>query len=99
APFDRTMVTAASPALEPHWLQRISAHSLLVVPPALASALAHVACGMGAAGVFHGRLARPPYLMALRAPPELGAADEDPTRGAPPDGVPSGRHTKRGVAA
>jgi len=58
APFDRIMVTAATPDLEPAWLDQLAERGLLLAPLALAPGLAFVVRGSVANGVFHGRLTR-----------------------------------------
>lgn len=78
APYDRIMVTAATPDLEPAWLEQLSEQGLLLAPLALAPGLAYVVCGTVRAGVFHGRLTRAAYFMALRAEGEVGEAIERP---------------------
>lgn len=76
APFDRIVVTAATPDLEPAWLEQLDARGLLQAPLALAPGLAYVLRGAVSRGVFHGRLTRPAYFMPLRAEEESGAGDE-----------------------
>jgi protein-L-isoaspartate(D-aspartate) O-methyltransferase len=80
APYDRIMVTAATPDLEPAWLEQVNPGGLVVAPLALAPGLAYVACGSVQQGVFSGRLTRPAYFMPLRAEGETGntAATESP---------------------
>src|SRR5262249_22095473 len=43
APFDRIMVTAATPDLEPAWLEQLAEGGLLLAPLALAPGLAYLA--------------------------------------------------------
>jgi protein-L-isoaspartate(D-aspartate) O-methyltransferase len=76
APYDRLMVTAATPHLEQAWLEQLAAASLLSAPLALAPGLAFVTCGTVSNGIFEGRLVRAAYFMPLRAEDELGTADE-----------------------
>jgi protein-L-isoaspartate O-methyltransferase len=76
--FDRIMVTAATPDLEPAWLEQLSEHGLLLAPLVLAPGLAYVACGTVSAGVFQGRLTRAAYFMSLRAEGDLGESTEKP---------------------
>jgi protein-L-isoaspartate(D-aspartate) O-methyltransferase len=66
APFDRIMVTAATPDVEPAWLEQLANGGRLVAPLALAPGLAFVVRGTVTAGVFDGRLTRPAYFMPLR---------------------------------
>jgi protein-L-isoaspartate(D-aspartate) O-methyltransferase len=84
APFDRIMVTAATPDLEPAWLEQLSADGLLLAPLALAPSLAYVVCGSASGGVFTGRLTRAAYFMPLRCEGEPGETVGD---GAPPRGA------------
>jgi len=83
APYDRIMVTAATPDLEPAWLDQLADRGLLLAPLALAPGLAYVVRGTVTGGVFHGRLTRAAYFMPLRAEGETGASDLDPL---PPGG-------------
>ncbi len=76
APFDRIMVTAATPDLEPAWLEQLSEHGLLLAPLALAPGLAYVVRGTVSAGVFHGRLTRAAYFMSLRAEGDVAVSVE-----------------------
>jgi protein-L-isoaspartate O-methyltransferase len=78
APFDRIMVTAATPDLEPAWLEQLSEQGLMVAPLVLAPGLAYVVCGTVSEGVFQGRLTRAAYFMALRAEGDTGTAMERP---------------------
>jgi protein-L-isoaspartate(D-aspartate) O-methyltransferase len=78
APFDRIIVTAASPDLEPAWLEQLSAQGLLLAPLALAPGLAYVVRGTVTEGVFHGRLTRAAYFMALRTEGDTGESTETP---------------------
>ena len=78
APFDRIMVTAATPDLEPAWLEQLSAQGRLLAPLALAPGLAYVVCGAVRERVFQGRLTRAAYFMALRAETDTGMATEAP---------------------
>ena len=82
APFDRIMVTAATPDLEPAWLEQLAPGGLLLAPLALAPGLAFVVCGTVAGGVFEGRLTRAAFFMPLRAEGEVGAPGPE----APPPG-------------
>jgi protein-L-isoaspartate(D-aspartate) O-methyltransferase len=76
APFDRIIVTAATPDLEPAWLEQLSAHGRLLAPLTLAPGLASVVCGTVSEGVFQGRLTRAAYFMPLRAEGETDTAAE-----------------------
>jgi protein-L-isoaspartate(D-aspartate) O-methyltransferase len=67
APFDRIVVTAATPDLEPAWLEQLAGDGLLLAPMELAPGLAYLVCGGLRGGCFEGRLTRPAYFMPLRA--------------------------------
>jgi protein-L-isoaspartate(D-aspartate) O-methyltransferase len=67
APFDRIVVTAATPDLEPAWLEQLAGDGLLLAPMELAPGLAYLVCGGVRGGCFEGRLTRPAYFMPLRA--------------------------------
>jgi protein-L-isoaspartate(D-aspartate) O-methyltransferase len=81
APFDRIVVTAATPDLEPAWLRQLSDCGLVQAPLALAPGLAYIVQGEVRHGRFEGRLTRPAYFMPLRAEQEVG-------RGGPDDSAP-----------
>jgi protein-L-isoaspartate(D-aspartate) O-methyltransferase len=78
APFERIMVTAATPDLEPAWLEQLADRGLLLAPLALAPGLAFVLRGTVTDGIFHGRLTRAAYFMPLRTEGEAGRDDSDP---------------------
>jgi protein-L-isoaspartate(D-aspartate) O-methyltransferase len=81
APFDRIMVTAATPDLEPAWLNHLAPRGLLLAPWELAPGLAFLVRGRVVEGsLFEGRLVRPAYFMPLRKEDETGT-------GAAPGGV------------
>ncbi len=82
APFDRVMVTAATPDLEPAWLDQLAPGGRLLAPLALAPGLAFVVCGTVTDGVFDGRLTRAAFFMPLRSEGEAGEDGAD----APPAG-------------
>src|SRR5207245_2580927 len=52
APYDRIMVTAATPDLEPAWLEQLADGGLLLAPLVLAPGLAFVVRGSVSEGVF-----------------------------------------------
>ncbi len=74
-PFDRIMVTAATPDLEPAWLEQLAPGGVLVAPLVLGPGLSFVVRGTVRGGVFRGRLTRPAYFMPLRAEGEAGTGD------------------------
>jgi protein-L-isoaspartate(D-aspartate) O-methyltransferase len=76
APYDRIMVTAATPDLEPAWLEQLAPGGLLSAPLALAPGLAYVVRGTASDGVFDGRLIRAAYFMPLRSEGATGRDDE-----------------------
>jgi hypothetical protein len=80
APYDRIQVTAASPDLEPAWLEQLTAGGLLQVPLELAPGLAYLLQGSVRNGRFEGRLTRSAYFMPLRDEENLES---------PPDGANS----------
>jgi protein-L-isoaspartate(D-aspartate) O-methyltransferase len=75
APYDRIIVTAATPDLEPAWLEQLAQQGLLLAPLALAPGLAYIVRGTVTEGVFHGRLTRAAYFMPLRAEGEAGTSE------------------------
>ncbi len=77
-PYDRIMATAATPDLEPAWLEQLTEGGLILAPLALAPGLAFVVRGTVRAGVFRGRLTRAAYFMPLRAEGESGREDDEP---------------------
>jgi protein-L-isoaspartate(D-aspartate) O-methyltransferase len=77
APYDRLMVTAATPHLEPAWLEQLADKSLLSAPLTLSPGLAFVVCGSVQEGMFQGRLQRAAYFMPLRAEDEWGSPEAE----------------------
>jgi protein-L-isoaspartate(D-aspartate) O-methyltransferase len=77
APYDRIMVTAATPDLEPAWLEQLAPGGVLLAPVSLAPGLAYLVRGTPSAGGLAGRLTRPAYFMPLRAEGSV-AAEERP---------------------
>jgi protein-L-isoaspartate(D-aspartate) O-methyltransferase len=75
APFDRIVVTAATPDLEPAWLWQLRDGGLVQAPLVLAPSLAYVVQGTVRSGWFEGRLTRPAYFMPLREEDESGGAE------------------------
>jgi protein-L-isoaspartate(D-aspartate) O-methyltransferase len=76
APFDRILVTAASPDLEPAWLAQSADGGVVEVPLALAPGLAYLARGTVTGGQFEGTLTRPAYFIALRSEHESDGEGE-----------------------
>ena len=58
APYDRIMVTAATPDLEPAWMEQLTAGGLLLAPLSLAPGLAYLVRGGMNGGIFQGRPTR-----------------------------------------
>jgi protein-L-isoaspartate(D-aspartate) O-methyltransferase len=83
APYDRIMVTAASPDLEPAWLEQCADGARIVAPVSLASGLAYVVTGIVHGGTFRGRLNQPAFFMPLRDEAEV-PVDNDSTEHLPP---------------
>jgi protein-L-isoaspartate(D-aspartate) O-methyltransferase len=83
APFDRIIVTAATPDIEPDWIEQLKPEGLMLAPLAVAPGLSYLIAGNSAAGVFRGRLTRGAYFMPLRSEGEPGetAGDGSPPRG------------------
>jgi protein-L-isoaspartate(D-aspartate) O-methyltransferase len=77
APFDRIMVTAATPDLEPDWLDQLGEGGMLLAPLALAPGLAFIVRGTVTGGIFEGRLTRAAYFMPLRAEKQTALPDLD----------------------
>jgi protein-L-isoaspartate(D-aspartate) O-methyltransferase len=75
APFDRIVVTAATPDLEPAWLEQLAADGLLLAPLEMAPGLAYLVSGGVRDGCFEGRLTRPAYFMPLRGEDEVTAGE------------------------
>jgi protein-L-isoaspartate(D-aspartate) O-methyltransferase len=75
APYDRIIVTAATPDLELAWLEQLADRGLLLAPLSLAPGLAFVVRGTVTEGIFHGRLTRAAFFMPLRAEGETGPGD------------------------
>jgi protein-L-isoaspartate O-methyltransferase len=85
APYDRIMVTAATPDLEPAWLEQLRVRGFLLAPLVLAPGLAFVVCGTVSEGRFHGRLTRAAYFMALRGEADTGEEPTEPPLPQPGD--------------
>jgi protein-L-isoaspartate(D-aspartate) O-methyltransferase len=74
-PFDRIIVTAATPDLEPAWLRQTREGGILLAPLVLAPGLAYIARGWVKSCVFEGRLTRTAWFLPLRGERELGRDD------------------------
>jgi protein-L-isoaspartate(D-aspartate) O-methyltransferase len=70
APFDRLIVTAATPDLEPAWLAQLRQGGILVAPVVFAPGMAFVVRGVVDDAVFTGKLTRGAYFMPLRTETE-----------------------------
>jgi protein-L-isoaspartate(D-aspartate) O-methyltransferase len=70
-PFDRIIVTAGSPDLEPCWLRQTRDGGILLAPLVLAPGLAYVVRGCVNGGVFEGRLTRTAWFLPLRGEREF----------------------------
>jgi protein-L-isoaspartate O-methyltransferase len=66
APFDRILVTAATPDLEPSWLEQLADGGELLAPLDVAPGLSYLVQGTVREGCFDGRLTRAAYFMPLR---------------------------------
>jgi protein-L-isoaspartate(D-aspartate) O-methyltransferase len=77
APFDRIMVTAATPDVEPAWLEQLGAGGVLLAPLVLAPGLAFIVRGTVRANVLVGSLTRAAYFMPLRGEDDTGLDDSD----------------------
>jgi protein-L-isoaspartate(D-aspartate) O-methyltransferase len=75
APYDRIIVTAATPDLEPAWLEQLAPDGLLLAPLELAAGLAYLVRGRCVDRLFEGQLTRPAYFMPLRGEDETGRAE------------------------
>lgn len=90
APYERIMVTASTPDLEPAWIEQLAPGGRLLAPLILAPGLEFIIVGTVDAGVFAGRLARAAYFMPLRNEGETGTAPPDgPLTSAIPDTYPA----------
>lgn len=78
APYDRIMVTAATPDLEPAWLEQLAAGGMVSAPVAFAPGLAFILRGTVRDGIFHGGLVRAAYFMPLRGENETGEDGAEP---------------------
>jgi protein-L-isoaspartate(D-aspartate) O-methyltransferase len=78
APYDRIMVTAATPDLELAWIEQLTDSGQLLAPLSLAPGLAFLVRGGMKDGIFQGRLTRAAYFMTLRAENEMGTYEVPP---------------------
>lgn len=72
APFDRLLVTAATPDIEPAWLEELVPGGMLEAPVEFAPGLAFVVVGTVENGELVGSLTRAAYFMPLRLEGESG---------------------------
>jgi protein-L-isoaspartate(D-aspartate) O-methyltransferase len=77
APYDRIMVTAATPDVEPAWLEQLKEGGMLVAPMVLAPGLAFVVSGLARGSVLEGGLTRAAYFMPLRGEGDTGLGELD----------------------
>jgi protein-L-isoaspartate(D-aspartate) O-methyltransferase len=77
-PYDRIMVTAATPDLEPAWIDQLTPEGLLLAPLSLAPGLAYLVRGGMTDGIFQGQLTRAAYFMTLRTEGETGGYEVFP---------------------
>jgi protein-L-isoaspartate(D-aspartate) O-methyltransferase len=70
--WDRIIVTAATPDMEPAWIEQLKEGGTLVAPIDLATGLAFVVRGTVIRGTFVGRITRAAYFMPLRKEEESG---------------------------
>lgn len=84
APYDRLMVTAAAPDLEPAWIEQLAPEGVLLTPLELAPGLAYLVRGGVREGCFEGRLTRPAYFMPLRDEGATGGGDTSASSGLVP---------------
>jgi protein-L-isoaspartate(D-aspartate) O-methyltransferase len=78
APYDRIMVTAATPDLEPAWMDQLAEGGLLLAPLSLAPGLAYLVRGGMRDGIFQGKLTRAAYFMTLRTEGEASGYEVYP---------------------
>lgn len=76
-PFDRLIVTAATPDLEPAWLDEIEDDGVLLAPIVMGPGLSFIICGSVKDGVFSGKLTRAAYFMPLREEGTTGTEEAD----------------------
>ncbi|MFL5244232.1 MAG: protein-L-isoaspartate O-methyltransferase family protein [Gemmataceae bacterium] len=76
APWDRIIVTAATPDLEPAWIEQLAEGGILLAPLAFAPGLAFVVRAVVSGGALEGRLTRAAYFMPLRSEQEAGDRPE-----------------------
>jgi protein-L-isoaspartate(D-aspartate) O-methyltransferase len=77
APYDRMIVTAATPDVEPAWLDQLQQGGMLLAPLALAPGLAFVLRGNVRGNVMEGSLTRAAYFMPLRGEADTQLADSE----------------------
>lgn len=90
APYERIMVTASTPDLEPAWLGQLVPGGKLLAPLVLAPGLEFTVAGCVHESVFVGRLTRAAYFMPLRNEGQTGTSPPDsPLTSAIPDTYPA----------
>jgi protein-L-isoaspartate(D-aspartate) O-methyltransferase len=72
APFHRVIVTAATPDLEPAWLEQTSENGIVLAPVTFGPNMAYILRGDIRGGAFHGQPTRAAFFMPLRAEGEAG---------------------------
>lgn len=77
APYDRIMVTASTPDVEPAWLEQLAPGGRLLLPLMLAPGLEFIVTGTVREGAFAGRLTRAAYFMPLRNEGEVGTSFQE----------------------
>jgi protein-L-isoaspartate(D-aspartate) O-methyltransferase len=70
--WDRIIVTAATPDMEPAWIEQLKERGTLVVPIDFAPGLAFVVRGTVRQGTYEGKITRAAYFMPLRKEEESG---------------------------
>jgi protein-L-isoaspartate(D-aspartate) O-methyltransferase len=83
APYDRIQVTAATPDVEPAWLEQVVRGGQVQAPLDLAPGMAFVIQGEVVDGVLTGGLTRPAYFMPLRDEGEAGRDRNSPEKPLP----------------
>ncbi len=77
APYDRIIVTASTPDLEPSWLEQLADGGIILAPVVLSPGLAYLIRATKRGDTILGRLTRPAYFMPLRAESDSTGADSE----------------------